>query len=220
MSSASEDSSTRSASPTPSNVRKRSHDEMNNINDEAKASTNEKPTNDQGSSTQNALPSQIVCTETEQPPSEQHAAEDHQDGSENAPKEAEDPDESDPAETISDLNWEDLEQRYHDMIKDCEKTESDLLEEWNSLIKVIPLNSPKPHCLVLIQTYSSIHNTQFFKTWTEAGHSHETDRTYKRYYKPLPNNSPPHLPNIQQAQNPHNTRPAFGTATRENKTAL
>lgn len=137
MSSTSEGSSTRSASPTPSNVRKRSHDEMNNKNDENKTRTDEKPTNNQGPSTQNLPPSQTSPIETKEPPSGQHHAEDSQDRPKNDSEEAEDPSILDPAEGISHLNWEDLEQRYHDMIRECENTESNLLEEWNSLIKVI-----------------------------------------------------------------------------------
>ncbi|KAF2278205.1 uncharacterized protein EI97DRAFT_431473 [Westerdykella ornata] len=61
----------------------------------------------------------------------------------------------DPADMIADFDWEHLAERYHDAIRDCDARETELLQEWESLMN-------------------------FFRIWAEAGHAHETDRTYHR----------------------------------------
>ncbi|KAF2636620.1 hypothetical protein P280DRAFT_472848 [Massarina eburnea CBS 473.64] len=59
------------------------------------------------------------------------------------------------ADPVAEFDWEGLHRRYHEVINNASEEEAALMEEWNQLMN-------------------------FFKIWAEAGHSHETDRTFKR----------------------------------------
>ncbi|KAF2252770.1 hypothetical protein BU26DRAFT_420202 [Trematosphaeria pertusa] len=98
--------------------------------------------------------------ETERPPSAQRANADAPDPA-NVDEEAQlddddgDDDDADPAEKIPTFDWANLEERYHDAINQCSDEEAELMLEWKQLM-------------------------DFFKIWAEAGHYHETDRTFSR----------------------------------------
>jgi hypothetical protein len=87
----------------------------------------------------------INSDETERPPSAQQTQDkvDEQiDANEKAESEDED---SDPAESIVDFDWDDLHHRYHEAIKKCHGDEAELMQEWESLMAV--LNPPHNMCL-------------------------------------------------------------------------
>ncbi|KAF2681855.1 hypothetical protein K458DRAFT_308550 [Lentithecium fluviatile CBS 122367] len=63
--------------------------------------------------------------------------------------------EVDPADKTADFDWEKLQESYHQAIDTTSKEEADLMDDWVELMKC-------------------------FKIWAEAGHLHETDRTFSR----------------------------------------
>ncbi|ORY14578.1 hypothetical protein BCR34DRAFT_479246 [Clohesyomyces aquaticus] len=63
----------------------------------------------------------------------------------------------DPAEPIISLDWDNLAERYHQQMADCEKRDAALMEEWENLMA-------------------------FFQIWASSGNAHETERTYHRLY--------------------------------------
>jgi hypothetical protein len=79
----------------------------------------------------------VASDETERPPSAQQLQrpedeDDHEDDSDGI--------DSDPAETITDFDWDGLHQRYHNAMQDCHEQEAELAQEWESLMEV-PLSS-------------------------------------------------------------------------------
>ena len=45
-------------------------------------------------------------------------------------------DDSDPGQQIVDFDWQDLLERYHQAIANCEANEAQLMQEWTSLMNV------------------------------------------------------------------------------------
>ncbi|KAF2201755.1 hypothetical protein GQ43DRAFT_440280 [Delitschia confertaspora ATCC 74209] len=134
-------------SSPPSLIRKRSHGEMNASDmasaqqcanaDHLRSGRSQTPTpagNGRGSS-----------ADTERPPSEQNTQR------EETPVE----EEFDPDEGLEEFDWEDLELRYHQAMKECEHQQEEHVQEWESLMN-------------------------FFRVWADAGHVQETDRSFKR----------------------------------------
>ncbi|KAF3001401.1 hypothetical protein E8E13_007194 [Curvularia kusanoi] len=62
---------------------------------------------------------------------------------------------ADPALQIEDYNWQELHERYHNIINTCNAEEKELMEEWANLM-------------------------EYFRIWANSGHVHETDRTFRR----------------------------------------
>jgi hypothetical protein len=81
----------------------------------------------------------VSSENTERPPSAQQFQRDNEEHSdENDDDEEEDADDldSDPAVRIADFDWTDLHKRYHDAINGCHDEESELAQEWESLMNV------------------------------------------------------------------------------------
>jgi hypothetical protein len=79
----------------------------------------------------------VNSDETEHPPSAQRTQDEVDDQADAATgKQAEDED-SDPADKIESFEWEDLEFRYHEAMKGCHSEESELMQEWESLMAVL-----------------------------------------------------------------------------------
>ncbi|RYN28643.1 hypothetical protein AA0119_g6086 [Alternaria tenuissima] len=97
----------------------------------------------------------VNSDDTERPPSAQRT-QDEVDGQAdaNAGEQTEDED-SDPAGRIEDFDWEDLHVRYHEAMNGCHNEESELMQEWESLMA-------------------------YFRIWASSGLEHETGRTYSR----------------------------------------
>ncbi|OWY50166.1 zinc finger fyve-like protein 19 [Alternaria alternata] len=97
----------------------------------------------------------VNSDDTERPPSAQRT-QDEVDGQAdaNAGEQTEDED-SDPAGRIEDFDWEDLHVRYHEAMNGCHNEESELMQEWESLMA-------------------------YFRIWANSGLEHETGRTYSR----------------------------------------
>jgi hypothetical protein len=92
--------------------------------------------------TQDAQPTRparrrVNSDDTERPPSAQRT-QDEVDGQAdaNAGEQTEDED-SDPAGRIEDFDWEDLHVRYHEAMNGCHNEESELMQEWESLMAVL-----------------------------------------------------------------------------------
>ncbi|KAL9093950.1 MAG: hypothetical protein Q9165_003873 [Trypethelium subeluteriae] len=79
--------------------------------------------------------------------------------------------EAEPDEPIDSFNWSDLEMRYHDMIKERNQVEHQLLQEFDHLSQV--------NCPMLVVVLS-LRGVKFFCQWAAAGALRETDRSYKR----------------------------------------
>ncbi|KAF2705253.1 hypothetical protein K504DRAFT_388632 [Pleomassaria siparia CBS 279.74] len=97
-------------------------------------------------------------TDTERPPSTQLVNRDANDKPTSEAMELDqeqDDADSDPAEEIADFDWDDLRNRYHAKIKECETNEDELMQEFESLMN-------------------------YFKIWAGSGHAHETGRTFAR----------------------------------------
>jgi hypothetical protein len=107
-----------------------------------------KPANGAGESNgQNTSPPQrpsSADTEQERPTSGQAQAPSIK-GEEASQEEEEDDKEeegyldADPSEQISSFDWENLSQRYHDAIQDCQHNEDQLMQEWESLMNVLEI---------------------------------------------------------------------------------
>lgn len=96
------------------------------------------------------VPRAPSSADTERPPSGQHPQEEtHDDESDD------EVDNTEPGDKVQAKDWEELEHRYHDMIKKCQGQEEQLAREFDSLMA-------------------------FFKVWSEAGAQQETNRTYAR----------------------------------------
>lgn len=75
--------------------------------------------------------------DTERPPSGQQPKEDeHNDESDD------EIDNTDPGDKIQPKDWEELEHRYHEMIKKCQGQEEQLAREFDSLMAVLPPSLP------------------------------------------------------------------------------
>ncbi|CAO2656698.1 Nn.00g055010.m01.CDS01 [Neocucurbitaria sp. VM-36] len=97
----------------------------------------------------------VSSEETERPPSAQQL---DRDGDEQVDSNSSDDleeEENDPADKIVDFDWNDLHERYHEAVNKCHGHETELMQEWESLMT-------------------------FFRIWAESGHGHETGRTYAR----------------------------------------
>lgn len=76
--------------------------------------------------------------DTERPASAQRKRDDSVGHSDvEAEQESSDDEEADPSAQIANFDWDDLHQRYHDAIKDCSAEEARLMQEWESLMKVL-----------------------------------------------------------------------------------
>lgn len=93
------------------------------------------PFTPQSSRTRQPVQSRVSAAEVEQPPSAQQPQPDAEEEAE--PEEEVEEDESGPAEKIASFDWEDLLQRYHDQVGSCQGQERALMEEWESLMKVL-----------------------------------------------------------------------------------
>lgn len=82
-------------------------------------------------------PIRTSSADTERPPSAQRVNPDTAVAVTEPSSEEETEDESDPADEIVDFDWTGLATRYHDAIKACEENETQLMEEWESLMNVI-----------------------------------------------------------------------------------
>ncbi|KAF2132940.1 hypothetical protein P153DRAFT_364194 [Dothidotthia symphoricarpi CBS 119687] len=109
-------------------------------------------TQDEGAT--HPLLSRVSTGETERPPSAQPIQGDA-DGSPDTSEDDEMGEDNDPAEKIVDFDWEELHARYHEAINKCHEGDAALMQEWESLMS-------------------------YFRIWAEAGHEHETSRTYSR----------------------------------------
>lgn len=49
----------------------------------------------------------------------------------------EDESDSDPSERMTNFDWENLNERYHDAINQCQSHETELMQEWDSLMNVL-----------------------------------------------------------------------------------
>lgn len=79
----------------------------------------------------------VSSDETERPPSAQRTHDEvHGQADADTGMQSEDED-SDPAVKIENFNWEDLEVRYHEAMKVCHNEESELMQEWESLMAVL-----------------------------------------------------------------------------------
>ncbi|KAE8826197.1 hypothetical protein PTNB73_09807 [Pyrenophora teres f. teres] len=99
----------------------------------------------------------INSGEAERPPSAQRTqdGDDANDAADSKSEADSDDGESDPADRITDFDWEDLHHRYHEAMKTCHGEEAALMHEWEALMN-------------------------YFRVWAQSGHEHETDRTYSR----------------------------------------
>ncbi|KAG9204030.1 hypothetical protein G6514_001666 [Epicoccum nigrum] len=50
---------------------------------------------------------------------------------------ASDDEDADPANEIDPYDWDNLHERYHDAINECNREEKELMDEWASLMEVI-----------------------------------------------------------------------------------
>jgi hypothetical protein len=85
--------------------------------------------------------------ETERPPSaqqtqEEYGEQDNSHGEEDASEEEEE--DVDPSERIADFDWDDLHHRYHEAVNRCQGEEAELMQEWESLMAVLPPFSSTP----------------------------------------------------------------------------
>jgi hypothetical protein len=83
-------------------------------------------------------PRSVSSEDTERPPSAQQAPKNMDGHSGDEDEDADDDEDmdSDPAEQISEFDWDDLHQRYHDAMKGCHEQEGELTQEWESLMNV------------------------------------------------------------------------------------
>jgi hypothetical protein len=89
----------------------------------------------------------VYSDETERPPSAQQTQEerDHQDDSHGEEEASEEEEEDvDPSERIAGFDWDDLHRRYHDAVNKCHGDEAELMQEWESLMAVLPPLSSSP----------------------------------------------------------------------------
>jgi hypothetical protein len=54
---------------------------------------------------------------------------------------ASDDEDADPADQINPFDWDQLHQRYHDTINECNREEKELMDEWAGLMEVISSSS-------------------------------------------------------------------------------
>lgn len=86
--------------------------------------------------TQAQPPRRLSSTDTERPLSGQRTAADVKDD-EHSQSDEEDEEDADPAVEIKSLDWTALERRYHNAIRNCEANETELLQEFDSLMNVL-----------------------------------------------------------------------------------
>ena len=75
--------------------------------------------------------------DTERPASAQHKRDESAGHSDVETEQESSDEEADPSAHIANFDWDDLHQRYHDAIKDCSAEEARLMQEWESLMKVL-----------------------------------------------------------------------------------
>lgn len=86
----------------------------------------------------------VNSNETERPPTAQriHDERDEQPDShgeeEVSEEEEEEEEDVDPSERIVDFDWDGLHHRYHEAINRCQGEEAELMQEWESLMAVLP----------------------------------------------------------------------------------
>ncbi|KAJ4372151.1 hypothetical protein N0V83_003924 [Neocucurbitaria cava] len=97
----------------------------------------------------------VSSEDTERPPSAQQLDRDRGEQADASDSDGLEDDENDPADKIADFDWDDLHERYHQAVDKCHGQETELMQEWETLMT-------------------------FFRTWAQSGHQHETDRTYSR----------------------------------------
>lgn len=106
----------------------------------------------QGQDTQGSRPPlrRTASDETERPPSAQqiHGNADEQHSS--SGEEESEEDDSDPADRITDFDWEELHRRYHDAMNGCHGEEEELMQEWHNLMAVT-----SPFCPVAVKMLMS-----------------------------------------------------------------
>lgn len=96
----------------------------------------ESPTTKDAESSRPSL-RRVSSDETERPPSAQQV---HNDTDEQVSTSGEDDSEaedSSPSERIVDFDWNDLHERYHKAINKCQGQETELIEEWETLMTVL-----------------------------------------------------------------------------------
>lgn len=75
---------------------------------------------------------------TERPTSAQRDRDESDQHSDVEPKHsASDDEDADPADQINPYDWDQLHQRYHNAINECNREEKELMDEWASLMEVI-----------------------------------------------------------------------------------
>lgn len=80
-----------------------------------------------------------------------------------------------PEDPLEPFDWDELEQRYHDLIEDKEKDYDEIWTEYCHLQDV-----SKIHAATVRSTGSLTHD-QFFAVWSGMVGKRETDRTFKRF---------------------------------------
>lgn len=79
----------------------------------------------------------VSSDETERPPSARRTQDEVDDQADAATEEQPEHDDTDPADRVEDFDWEDLELRYHQAMEGCHNEESELMQEWESLMAVL-----------------------------------------------------------------------------------
>jgi hypothetical protein len=88
----------------------------------------------------------VSSDETERPPSAQRTKDEVNDQADADTGEQSEDDDSDPADRIENFDWEDLQLRYHQAMKDCHNEESELMQEWENLMAVLLSLSRSQQC--------------------------------------------------------------------------
>lgn len=86
----------------------------------------------------------VNSDDTERPASAQRDCDESEEHSDiEAEQGLSDDEDADPAVQITNFDWEDLHQRYHEAINQCNLEEAELMEEWASLMEVL-MCPPRP----------------------------------------------------------------------------
>lgn len=79
----------------------------------------------------------VSSEDTERPPSAQQLDRDRGEQTDASDSDGLEDDENDPADKIADFDWDDLHERYHEAVDKCHGQETELMQEWESLMTVV-----------------------------------------------------------------------------------
>lgn len=118
----------------------------------------------------------------EQSPDAQMNTINHEETSDNEEESQDEP--TGPDEPLELFNWEELEGRYHDMIKQKGQEEDELRAEFDALCQVLL------RLLLTLSPCNAFRNvnllSQYYTVWAQTISTHEVERSFKRYVNHVP----------------------------------